>query len=81
MRSAKLPDKKEYISAVKSGAYEKQDMIKKEDPKKGVMNGDAEVGGEDATVPGSKRGLDDTSKQPGESDDLYKIRQVKRSKW
>lgn len=55
-------------------------MIKKEDPKKGVMNGDAEVGGEDATVPGSKRGLDDTSKQPGESDDLYKIRQVKRSK-
>merc|ERR1712127_499002 len=78
MRSAKLPDKKEYISAVKSGAYEKQDMIKKEDPKK-VMNGDAEVNG-DATVPGSKRGLDDTSKQPGESDDLYKIRQVKRNK-
>merc|ERR1711972_258608 len=33
MRSAKLPDKKEYISAVKSGNFEKQDLIKKEGAK------------------------------------------------
>ena len=84
MRSAKLPDKKEYISAVKSGAFDKNDLIKKEKEGGGdktAINGEivVEENG-DATVPGNKkRALDDKNKN-GETDDLYKIRQVKRSK-
>ena len=83
MRSAKLPDKKEYISAVKSGAFDKNDLIKKEGDKNKTMNGGEETNGVeengDATVPGNKRALDDKNKN-GDIDDLYKIRQVKRSK-
>lgn len=73
MRTTKLPEKKEYVSAVKSGDIEKTMLVKKEESGLEESEQNGSVGKKRTNENGDEKKMD------GESD-IFKIRAMKRSK-